>query len=112
MPPLTLETQAAVAGFSWPGNVRQLENAVCRALAMAGPGGELSAADLLPPGAAREEPGDLSLARAVRQAEKSHIEMVLAMCGGNRSRTASVLGISRKNLWEKMKQLGIEDSGE
>lgn len=111
VPPLSMDTLAAVAAFPWPGNVRQLENAVCRALAMK-PEGELTAADLLPAGAVPEAPEDLSLSVAVRRAEREHIEKVLAMCGGNRSRTASVLGISRKNLWEKMRQLEIDADAE
>ena len=111
VPPLSIETLAAASGYSWPGNIRQLENSVCRALAMRSAGEELLAADLLPPGASVDESGDLSLAHTVRKAEKIHIEKVLAMCGNNRSRTAAVLGISRKNLWEKMRQLDI-DGGE
>lgn len=107
IPALSVETLAAVSAYSWPGNVRQLENSVCRALAMRGDGEELTAVDLLPHGTAPEEAGDLTLNYAVRAAEKTHIEKVLAMCGGNRSRTAAVLGISRKNLWEKMRLLSI-----
>lgn len=107
VPPLSFETLAAVSSFSWPGNVRQLENAVCRALAMRGPGEALAAADLLPSGASGDGAGDLSLNQAVRKAERTHIEKILALCDGNRSRTAQILGISRKNLWEKMRLLGI-----
>ena len=109
MPPLSVETMAAVASYDWPGNIRQLENSVCRALAMRGEGEELTAADLLPPGVANAGAEDLSLAYAVKQAERSHIEKILSMCGGNRSKTAAILGISRKNLWEKMRQLSIGD---
>lgn len=106
-PALSMETLAAVSAYSWPGNVRQLENSVCRALAMQGDGVELAAEDLLPQGAVSPEASDLTLGHAVRAAEKAHIEKILAMCGGNRSRTAVVLGISRKNLWEKMRLLSI-----
>ncbi len=111
-PPLSLATLAAVSSYPWPGNVRQIENAVCRALAMRGEGEELAAADLLPPGAVPEEGEDLTLGRAVRKAEKAHIEKILAMCAGNRSRTAQILGISRKNLWEKMRLLEIAGDAE
>lgn len=107
VPALSMETLAAVSAYSWPGNVRQLENSVCRALAMRGDGVELTAEDLLPHGAIPPEASDLTLNHAVRAAEKAHIEKILAMCGGNRSRTATVLGISRKNLWEKMRLLSI-----
>ncbi len=107
VPELSTETLAAAASYGWPGNVRQLENAVCRALAMRRDGEALTAADLLPAGGAGEGGGDMTLAAAVRAAERGHIEKVLALCGGNRSRTAAMLGISRKNLWEKMRALEI-----
>ncbi len=107
VPELSTETLAAVSSYAWPGNVRQLENAVCRALAMRGGEGELTAADLLPGGGAGEGGGDMTLSAAVRAAERGHIEKVLALCDGNRGRTAAMLGISRKNLWEKMRQLEI-----
>ena len=100
---------AAALAYAWPGNVRQLENAVRRALAMSDGKGELSAADLLPVGAPAEtRPEEFTLAGAVRTAEKAQIERVLALCGGNRSRTAQMLGISRKNLWEKMRLHAID----
>lgn len=103
------ETLARLAAYPWPGNVRELENSVCRALAMRGAREELLASDLLPPGVLTEEDGDMTLGRAVRKAEREHIRKVLALAGGNRSQAASILGISRKNLWEKMRQLEIGD---
>lgn len=108
IPPMSMADLATVTAYDWPGNVRQLENSVCRALAMRAPGGPITAADLLPHGAmVRDSEADLTLQAVVRQAERSHIEKVLSMCGGNRSRTAEALGISRKNLWEKMRLLSI-----
>jgi DNA-binding NtrC family response regulator len=44
----------------------------------------------------------------VREAEARHVRRVLAACEGHRAQAAKVLGISRKNLWEKMKEYGIE----
>ncbi len=41
-------------------------------------------------------------------AERQHIEIVLRAVGGHRSKAASVLGISRKVLWEKLKDYSIE----
>ena len=106
IPAPSLETLAAVTAHDWPGNVRQLENAVCHALAMRNGSAGISAADLLPPGGeAAGKAGDLTLSGAVRRAERDHIETVLAACGGNRSQAARILGISRKSLWEKMRLL-------
>jgi DNA-binding NtrC family response regulator len=41
-------------------------------------------------------------------AERKHIKTVLQSVGGHRTKAASVLGISRKVLWEKLKDYGIE----
>ncbi|MDR0361168.1 MAG: sigma-54 dependent transcriptional regulator [Planctomycetota bacterium] len=109
LPHIGADAMSEIVSYDWPGNVRQLENAVCRALALRGGAEELSARDLLPPGAETGGDGDLSLASAVKRAERAHIGKVLSIHGGNRSQTAAALGISRKNLWEKMRQLGIGD---
>lgn len=97
----------------WSGNVRQLENAVRRAIAMRRGEDELSLEYLLP-ATARARAGtaepleDWSLAAVVHHAERVHILRALTETGGNRTQAAKILGISRKNLWEKMKALGID----
>jgi len=112
-------TMDALTHHSWPGNVRELENAVRRAIAMAGSSDELTLENLILHGprpfkeAAEEEgPVERSLREVVREAEAHHIRRVLKHAGGHRARTAKILGISRKNLWEKMRELEIraEDS--
>jgi len=50
------------------------------------------------------EPTETNLAAAVASAEKKCILNALEMTKGNKTEAAEVLGISRKNLWEKMKQ--------
>jgi transcriptional regulator with PAS, ATPase and Fis domain len=110
------EVMAELCAYRWPGNVRELENAVERAVALAGTARELTR-DLLLEGATRrrrrgpEEDGAtplVALREVVRDAEKNHIRRVLSATEGHRARAAEVLGISRKNLWEKMKEFGIE----
>ncbi|HVG94624.1 MAG TPA: helix-turn-helix domain-containing protein, partial [Planctomycetota bacterium] len=49
-----------------------------------------------------------ALKDVVREAEAGHIRRVLRSVEGHRAQAAQVLGISRKNLWEKMKDYGIE----
>jgi DNA-binding NtrC family response regulator len=112
------DTHQLLREHAWPGNVRELENAVRRAIAMAGPGGELLAEHLLVAGPrlrreeAAEDEGavERSLRDVAREAEARQIRRVLKHTGGHRGRAAKILGISRKNLWEKMRELGI--SGE
>ena len=110
------EVMAELCAYRWPGNVRELENAVERALALVGPDKVLSREHLLE-GALRKrrrtsdggEGGPLvTLREIVRDAEAKHIRRVLKATEGHRANAASVLGISRKNLWEKMKDYGIE----
>ena len=50
----------------------------------------------------------MTLREVVREAEARHIRRVLAGTHGHRAQAAKILGISRKNLWEKMKDLEIE----
>ena len=99
--------------YSWPGNVRELENHVAQAVAMSGNAKILKKEHLLPVDksrrAALEPPTTLvSLREIVTNAEREHLEKVLRAVGGHRSKAASILGISRKVLWEKLKDYVIE----
>jgi DNA-binding NtrC family response regulator len=103
----------AMCEYSWPGNVRELENRVAQAIAMAGGAHVLRREHLLPVDktrrAALEPPVELrSLREVMVEAEREHLKHVLKAVGGHRTKAASVLGISRKVLWEKLKDYGIE----
>jgi len=111
------EVMAELNAYRWPGNVRELENAVERAVALAAPDAVLTR-ELLLEGLLRRKrrgPGDevadgplVALREVVRESEKIHIRRVLATSEGHRAKAAQILGISRKNLWEKMKEYGID----
>jgi len=108
---------AMLERYPWPGNVRELENAIQRAVALAGSKAELASEDLLPldprwRGAAEVQSEVRPLREVVREAEVAHIERALAATGGHRSQTAELLGISRKVLWEKLRDFGIHAPGE
>jgi DNA-binding NtrC family response regulator len=111
-------TLALMQRYRWPGNVRELENAVQRAIALAPASGELQTADLVPlderwRGALEVDDGEIRPLREVlRRREIEHIKKALAHCGGHRSQTAELLGISRKVLWEKMRDFQISAPGE
>ncbi len=103
----------AMTVYSWPGNVRELENRIAQAIAMSGGATVLKKEHLLPVDkgrrAALEPPTTLrSLREVMVEAERRHLESVLRAVGGHRTKAASVLGISRKVLWEKLKDYGIE----
>jgi Nif-specific regulatory protein len=119
------EARALLIECEWPGNVRQLKNEVERAVALAQPGdridvGDLS--DLVREAAAPAVPAldtrdgrrgaapevDAAPLRDARLAfETRYIADVLDREGGNVSRTAAALGISRVMLHKKLKQLGL-----
>src|SRR5438876_307311 len=93
----------------WPGNVRQLENAVARLVALS-PGGEIGpqALSAVPaPGAPREE---LALWERVEAFEREQIEQALAATGGNQSEAARRLRISRSSFVDRMKKYGLNSS--
>jgi DNA-binding NtrC family response regulator len=104
--------EKALLNNPWPGNVRELKHCLERACVLH-PTGAFSARDLFgetqlaPPGDDACAPATLS--GYLGEREREYIEQMLAANGGRISETATALGISRKNLWEKMKKLGIHE---
>ncbi|MBI4567627.1 MAG: sigma-54-dependent Fis family transcriptional regulator [Planctomycetes bacterium] len=112
--PLTEEMVIALMNYSWPGNVRELQNSVKRAIAMSGGAPTLRKEHLIQPAASRKSRQattalDLRPLRDVTaEVEMRHIRAVLRYTTDKKAKAAEILGISRKRLWEKMKELGIE----
>ena len=105
-------TMALLERYPWPGNVRELENAVQRAIALCGSDGVLASDDLLPAdprwrGAAQVPQAIRPLRDVLREHEREHLAHALEWTGGHRQQTAELLGISRKVLWEKLKDHGL-----
>ena len=112
---------AALLAATWPGNVRQLENVIERAVVLS-QGDTIDASDLpaqlrgRSPGVADpsaiDDPVDAAAApRPLKEAlvapERRIIEQALRHCGGNREHAAKVLGINRSTLFHKLRKLGI-----
>jgi DNA-binding NtrC family response regulator len=123
---IAMDARQALYEYRWPGNIRELENTICRAMILC-EGNGLRLADLparvrgeLPEGEAETPRSDLarlSLADAVAGAterlEKMMILSRLAEHRGSRTTTAESLGISRKTLFNKMRQYGLSgDEGD
>src|SRR5205085_3204872 len=93
---------AALAAYGWPGNVRELANVVERAVIVAeGPGVGLN--DL--PESVRVASGVRARRPTLAELEADYIREVLEAARGNKSEAARVLGISRKNLYERLARL-------
>jgi DNA-binding NtrC family response regulator len=101
---------AALQGYGYPGNVRELKHAIQHASILAR-GQEIQVHHLPAEfhGNVRAVSGDRvePLAFVMAQFEKDYIERTLKMADGERRRAAEMLGISRKNLWEKMVKYGL-----
>jgi len=97
--------------YDYPGNIREMKNIIERATVLARHG-EITPVDLptdLVPGAKKASAMELSdLSSAVARTEKELIVKALNHCGGKRAEAAELLGISRKNLWEKMKLYAVQ----
>jgi DNA-binding NtrC family response regulator len=109
----------ALLAHSWPGNIRELENALERALILAD-GPRITAADLnlVAPDAGAEADrvrgtfdlsGTLqeSVAKATARIEEIKIREALEACGGNKTKAAQALDVSYKTLLNKMRDLDI-----
>jgi two-component system response regulator AtoC len=104
---LAPELLEALQGMEWPGNVRQLENAVARILALS-TGGEIGLEAFLAssaPAADAEE--TLSLREQLDAVERSLIQRTMTSAGGNQSEAARRLGINRGSLIERLKKYGL-----
>ena len=116
VPSLTARTMAALVRYHWPGNIRQLEYAVKKVVALGD--GEQAVRDLDGYGVGTGfEDGELqrlSLKQAARaasrQAEREMILKALERTRWNRKRAARELRISYKALLYKLKQIGFDGS--
>ncbi|QNM94978.1 propionate catabolism operon regulatory protein PrpR [Chitinimonas koreensis] len=94
-------------GYGWPGNVRELQNVVERLAVFLRAAGRLLDADvrrLAPELTGRAGGDDAALAATTEQVRRSHVEAVLAECGGDRTVAAERLGISRTTLWRLLRR--------
>jgi len=115
--PVTVSQEAMryLMAYAWPGNVRQLENAIERAFALSAGRSQIELADLppeiQPPGeppvtSSIHFPEDgIDFERFVAKIERELIERSLERTGGNKGRAAQLLNMKRTTLVEKLKRL-------
>jgi len=98
--------------FHWPGNIREMENILERATALA-TGNTLEAADIqLDPSATKDaaaSDGFLPAGKSLEQWEDEMIREAMRRAGGNKSQAARLLGLSRNALRYRLTRLGVPD---
>lgn len=123
------ETRRALVSYSFPGNVRQLQNSMERAAVFSGIGGEIlvehlpeeikmqaslrpvsDGASTVAPNSIPDEGMDFS--GFVSQVERELLLQTLTKTGGNKMQAAKLLNMKRTTLVEKIKRLNIEEDGD
>jgi len=99
------EAIALLMDYDWPGNIRELENAIEHAFVKCH--GKTIVVNDLPLGLVREAQGPGEPEAAEETSEKERLLAVLEQTGWNRSRASRMLGMHRTTVWRKMKEYGI-----
>ena len=105
---LSRDALAALMSHPFPGNVRELENAIQAAIALA-PEETITVDDLRLETETKPEPTSGGLV-SLSELERRHIENVLQAVGGNRQEAARILGIDRTTLYRKLRQFTTYDA--
>ncbi len=118
-PSMTPAALTRLRRHSWPGNIRELENVLMRALVMSqGAVIDLQHLEALadppatsPPAVPPEQEAAAFDRRSLQAVEREHIKQVIRATGGNLLRAASVLEISRTTLYKKIRDYDINVPG-
>jgi two-component system response regulator HydG len=111
--PTTMSAEALkmLLAYDWPGNVRELRNAIERAIILARPGNPVRVEHLsfIP----RNQAGEVVLRFGqdpnLEQIEREYLRQVMAKYGGNRLKTAAVLGVSERHIYRLIEKYGFSD---
>jgi two-component system response regulator AtoC len=107
-PVISEEVLAALRASTWPGNIRELRTVIERAVLL-GSEGAITLADIAPAiaPASPATPAETTWERTAASDEQTQIAETLASCGGNQSRAAKLLGISRNTLIARIEKYGL-----
>jgi two-component system NtrC family response regulator len=101
------EAIAAIESHTWPGNVREMENCIKRAVVLA-EGSQITLDDLGLPGAGSVEPEPLNLRQVREEAERKAIVKALSRSDNNVAKAADLLGVSRPTLYDLLARFGLK----
>jgi DNA-binding NtrC family response regulator len=110
---MTRRTQGRLATYPWPGNIRELENAIGNACMMAN-GKFLDINDLperIRVQSTAQSPTDEALF-SLEEMQRRHVVRVLERVGGNKARAAEVLGVGRATIYQLLSRMKLEKRGE
>ncbi|MGH8528168.1 MAG: sigma 54-interacting transcriptional regulator, partial [Gammaproteobacteria bacterium] len=107
---LAAQELALLRNYHWPGNVRELKNALHRAFIMAD---DLITMDLLPQELSTAHPStdtssDIGVGLKIEEAERRLVLATLEHCGNNKEKTATMLGMSVKTLYNRLRKYGMQ----
>ena len=110
--PVAVDPEALrrLLGYDWPGNIRELQNVLERALLLAEQGvigPEHLATTVRPSAAALPDVPESPALRGLEDVEREHVIRVLAATGGNREESSRILGISRRTLTRMIQRWGL-----
>jgi two-component system, NtrC family, response regulator AtoC len=101
----SVQARRVLEQYEFAGNIRELENIVARAVALA-EGKEIQVADL-PQFLIDEPTADADAFQSLEEMEHAHIAKVLQKVDGHRDKAAAILGITRSTLWRKIKKYNL-----
>ncbi len=102
VPVLTEDAKGALLAYGWPGNIRELQNVIERAVILSAGTIEASLLNLEPEPGRQDAGGGL-----LKSSERELIRKTLEETGGNRRKAAEVLGISLRTLQYRIKEFGL-----
>jgi len=109
--PMSLSTEALklLVAYDWPGNVRELRNAIERAVILARPSRQVRPEHLA--FISRNQSGDVVLRfgqdPTLEQIEREYLRQVMAKYGGNRQKTAAVIGMSERHVYRLIEKYSL-----
>ncbi|MBP8612499.1 MAG: sigma-54-dependent Fis family transcriptional regulator [Candidatus Atribacteria bacterium] len=113
---VTKDVLQILVEYDWPGNVRELENAIARGVIVTSaplilpedlPSNLLEGKEVSSKATVEENEEDLPLPKLIERVEKEAIIRALEKTNGNKTKTAQLLGISRKSLFNKLRYYNI-----
>jgi len=108
---LSEEVLIKLKEYSWPGNIRELRNILERAVILAASGpispGHITISETAPSGSPDVTLKAIVGERTLPEIEKALIQMALEKVGGNKSRAAELLGITRRTLYGRLERFGF-----